>query len=842
MSGLVLLAPRMLLLALALPVAAWWRARSSSPAKPLPSLALFGEKPLPRTWRVRFRFLPGLLVGAGLLLAVFALARPAVREELPLRKEGLDIFLVLDVSSSMRERDLDPQRTRLQVARDAAATFIEGRPGDRIGLVTFARYPDLRSPLTQDHRALGTILDGVQTVASDSAEDATGIGTAVARATQVLTATGARGGVIILLTDGEENVALRGTRDEIPPVQAGQLGQRLGVRVYPIAAGVGRRDAAGAWVPIDTRPLRDLASRTGGAFYAARDARAVDDVYAQIDQLEKARFEEPRTTLRDAYRPILIGALLLLLLGAMLAVTVFDVRPHAPSRGLRWGLFAAGALAAALSLAGPSFGDEEDETAWGGVDLVALLDVSRSMLAQDVDPSRLARAQADLQTLADRALGDRLGLVVFAGEARVVAPLTRDRVSFASLAASADPTAVRRGGTDLGVAIHAGVDALREAEQEGAQILLLTDGEDLAGEGLAAAERARDAGITVHAVGYGSARGSKIAVLDEAGERYLRDRAGADVVSVLDTTGLERLTAATGGSFHRADVTPHAITTLYDDRVLPRARAVQAEAHRRPANDYQVPLLLAFVLWLAAILWRRRAPPSLAALLVLGLVVGGCDATAEGREAYARGDYDAALASFREAASRNDPSEPLLYDLALAALRVEAWDEAEDAARALEARGSGAFRGPAAFVRGNVAFARSLAAEAAMARDATDPRARLRTTAYAEDAVAAWQVAAASRADWPAARRNVERGLRRLNALREKRGPPPPPRPKPPPPPPPQASAAEEEAKPPTVVTRELPPEQVLDVLERLKQKEQEKRRVRQRERRVLGEQVERDW
>lgn len=149
----------------------------------------------------------------------------------------------------------------------------------------------------------------------------------MARAAQVLAESGAASGVVILLTDGEENVALAAAEGEIPPVQAAQLCDRLGIRVYPIAAGIGRRDARGAWVALDTQALEELAARTGGTFHAARDAGAVADVYATIDALEKAPFEEGRVVLRDRYLPFVLAALAFLLVGRLLATTILDVKP-----------------------------------------------------------------------------------------------------------------------------------------------------------------------------------------------------------------------------------------------------------------------------------------------------------------------------------------------------------------------------------------------------------------------------------------------------------------------------------------------------------------------------------
>ena len=156
---------------------------------------------------VRLLPLPWLLQIAGMLLLAWAMARPAERVPLPRESKGIDIVLCLDVSSSMKANDLAADRTRLDVAKGAAAGFVAGRREDRIGLVSFARFPDLRCPPTRDHDALGEFLRDLAMVEGDGPEDATGIGAAVARAAQVLQSGAAQAKVIILLTDGEENIA-----------------------------------------------------------------------------------------------------------------------------------------------------------------------------------------------------------------------------------------------------------------------------------------------------------------------------------------------------------------------------------------------------------------------------------------------------------------------------------------------------------------------------------------------------------------------------------------------------------------------------------------------------------
>jgi Ca-activated chloride channel homolog len=335
LTGLTLRDPAMLWLALLVPAALFVRLRMRRPA------ILFGpgvftrpeagphgsEQTLPVTWRIRLLPVPRTLWVLGLLLMVVALARPVSRTPLPPKTEGIDILLCVDISSSMAANDMDPERSRLEIALAAAARFISGRPDDRIGLVCFARYPDVRCPLTRDHRALAQILRGVTRVEADGPEDATGIGTAVTRAAQVLGGGEAASKVVILLTDGEENVATADKPEEIAPIHAGQLCETLGVRVYAITAGFGNRTTSGEWLGLDTRQVETLAKRTGGAFYEVRDAGAVAGVYAKIDVLEKAVLSEPRFQVEEAFLPYLILALLLMLVGRVLGSTILSVLP-----------------------------------------------------------------------------------------------------------------------------------------------------------------------------------------------------------------------------------------------------------------------------------------------------------------------------------------------------------------------------------------------------------------------------------------------------------------------------------------------------------------------------------
>jgi len=267
-----------------------------------------------------------------------------------------------------------------------------------------------------------------------------------------------------------------------------------------------------------------------------------------------------------------------------------------PRRIAPW-IFAAAIFMAALAVLQPVWGPATGVVETKGVDLVVCLDVSRSMLARDVHPSRLMRARDEIRALAERAGGNRIGLVLFAGDAHLAVPLTRDMTSLSTLVGLANPLSVNRGGTDLGAALTTALAAIEGATGEHEAIFLLTDGEDLEGAGLAAARAAAESNIVVHCIGFGSRKGGKIPVRDSRGaESFLRDSQGTEVISTMDTLGLKRITAATGGRFLDAHSHSNALVDLYESRVVPMARAAQTEREKHEReNRYQWPLSLAFL-------------------------------------------------------------------------------------------------------------------------------------------------------------------------------------------------------------------------------------------------------
>ncbi len=294
------------------------------------------------------------------------------------------------------------------------------------------------------------------------------------------------------------------------------------------------------------------------------------------------------------------------LLGPRAGKLTADV--HWRNRRRRRLMFAAGLLCAIGAALQPQWGSDSQRLEQRGVDLIVCLDVSRSMLARDVPPSRLAAARQHVRALAERARGDRLGLVAFAGEARLIVPLTQDVDTFLDLLDQADPVAVRRGGTDLGAALECALAALHSASGDHEAILLVTDGEDHEQRGLRLATAANERGVVVHAVGVGSPRGSKITVEGERGEAFLRDKTGSEVVSAMDVASLQQIAAAGGGDFVDLATSAQPLVELYDRRVVPMARkALAIEQRRERKNQFQWPLLAALLIWVWELILLDRA-------------------------------------------------------------------------------------------------------------------------------------------------------------------------------------------------------------------------------------------
>ncbi len=237
--------------------------------------------------------LPGVLRAFALGALIVALARPqtGITTE-SVTTEGIDIVLVLDVSSSMLAEDLEPNR--LEAAKVVAADFVRGRRDDRIALVAFAGQAFTQAPLTLDY---GVVTSLLRELDAGMIEDGTAVGMGLATAVKRLQASDAASRVVVLLTDGRSN------RGEIGPVTAARMAEALGVRVYTIGAGsrgsaripvddpLRGRVYATMQVDIDEESLREVATITGGQYFRATDVESLASIYQEIDELERTEIE-----------------------------------------------------------------------------------------------------------------------------------------------------------------------------------------------------------------------------------------------------------------------------------------------------------------------------------------------------------------------------------------------------------------------------------------------------------------------------------------------------------------------------------------------------------------------
>lgn len=289
----------------------------------------FAYKDAPVSLRVRLMHLPMVLRCLAFAFIVTALARPQTHNAWDEKSvEGIDIMLAMDVSTSMLAEDLRPNR--IEAAKEVAAAFISDRPNDNIGLTIFAGEAFTQCPMTTDHASLLNLLKGVRTdiAANGLISDGTAIGMGLANAVSRLKDSKTKSRVVILLTDGSNNMG------DISPMTAAQIAKSLGIRVYTIGVGTNKvarypMPVAGGVqyvnipVEIDTKTLSSIAATSEGNFYRATNNSELKQIYQDIDKLEKTRLNVKKFSKRyEAYQPFALAALLILLLEVLLKLTL----------------------------------------------------------------------------------------------------------------------------------------------------------------------------------------------------------------------------------------------------------------------------------------------------------------------------------------------------------------------------------------------------------------------------------------------------------------------------------------------------------------------------------------
>ena len=323
-----------LLLLLLIPYLLWYMLYRKKSEPTLRMSDTFAYRYAPKSWRVRLLGLPGLLRAFTFVMIVFVLARPQTHNAWDERSvEGIDIMLAMDVSTSMLAEDLKPNR--MEAAKDVAAEFIADRPNDNIGLTIFAGEAFTQCPMTVDHSSLLNLLHGVRTdiAARGLISDGTAVGMGLANAVGRLKHSKAKSKVVILLTDGSNNMG------DISPMTAAQIARSLGIRVYTIGVGTNKvapypvtvgnsTQYVNIPVEIDTQTLSDIARTTDGNFYRATNNKQLKQIYKDIDKLEKSKLNVKKFSKRyDNFQPFAIAAILSLLLELLLRITVLRRLP-----------------------------------------------------------------------------------------------------------------------------------------------------------------------------------------------------------------------------------------------------------------------------------------------------------------------------------------------------------------------------------------------------------------------------------------------------------------------------------------------------------------------------------
>ncbi len=263
------------------------------------------------------RWLPlGLMLG-GLCLFIIALARPVSVSTAKLPPtQGIDIMMIIDASASMANRDFYP--SRFVAAQKTAIDFISKRFNDRIGLVVFAKNASLSAPLTLDHDAVQELVASLYLGIVDP--NLTAIGDALGVASSHLKDSSAKSKIILLLTDGSNNAGA------LDPLLAAKAAAAYGIKVYTIATASppGTTIFSSQEDEIDEGLLMEIAKATGGKFYRAKNELELQNIYDEINDLEKTDFTQAaRVSQNDVYRPFLLAGLFLLLAGLVLEKLIF---------------------------------------------------------------------------------------------------------------------------------------------------------------------------------------------------------------------------------------------------------------------------------------------------------------------------------------------------------------------------------------------------------------------------------------------------------------------------------------------------------------------------------------
>ncbi len=349
-----------------------------------------------------------------------------------------------------------------------------------------------------------------------------------------------------------------------------------------------------------------------------------------------------------------------------------------------------------VAAANPQVGTRLEEVKREGIDLFIALDVSLSMKAEDIRPSRLEKAKRDVSDLLRKLHGDRVGLVVFAGEAFVQFPLTADYSAADLFINAVDVEAVPVPGTMIGSAIEVALKSFRKDLPTQKAIVVVSDGENTEGDVSGAVEKARKEGVRVFAIGMGTTEGSPIPIYGASGERtdYKHDRAGNIVLTKLEESTLQQIALSTGGSYRRATSGGNEIDEIHKELEALQKTEMGSLQVTGFEDQFQYPLTLGILLLVVELLLSERRgrfltrlmrilPAARALPLILLLFAASASGqtvrshVASGNEAYGKAKYADAEADYIKALAKDTSSREAQFNLGNAYYKQQRSDEAQ---------------------------------------------------------------------------------------------------------------------------------------------------------------------
>jgi Ca-activated chloride channel family protein len=279
-----------------------------------------------------------------------------------------------------------------------------------------------------------------------------------------------------------------------------------------------------------------------------------------------------------------------------------------PRNHFKFILFSLALTSLIIAVARPQFGSKLEEVKREGIEMIIALDVSRSMLAEDIKPNRLIRAKQAITTLVNRMQSDKIGMIVFAGDAYTQLPITTDYISAKLFLENISPGIVSRQGTAIGSAIELGTKSFTQDVEADKVIVIISDGENHEGDAIKAAEQAAEKGIKVYTIGMGSREGTPIPIIGPGGTRqgFLKDRSGQTVMSKMDPEMLNQISRAGNGEFYRATTSNVGLNKLYSELNKLQKSEIETKTFSEYEDQFEYFVALAFILLLIDILLLER--------------------------------------------------------------------------------------------------------------------------------------------------------------------------------------------------------------------------------------------